>query len=118
MPTTTSDKISMVAKTGRRTQSWASVCMGYRACGCTCTAAPSKRAVCPPAGTVSLPLSPLTMRILAPPPPDRGWCWHGFRSWGLSLYGGPVEEGVLPTGGNGLIAAEPVDNADLVARHF
>src|ERR1017187_7459108 len=31
MPTTTSDKISMVAKTGRRTQSWASVCMGYLA---------------------------------------------------------------------------------------
>ena len=29
MPTTTSDRISIVAKTGRLTQSWASACMSY-----------------------------------------------------------------------------------------
>src|ERR1035441_991074 len=74
MPTTTSDKISMVAKTGRRTQSWASVCMGY--------------------------LAWVTLSGLP------------------CLNSGSVEEGVVGAGGDGLVAGEPVDDADLVALDF
>src|ERR1035438_5364833 len=43
---------------------------------------------------------------------------HGSPCLGLYLYGGAVEEGVLPAGGDGLIAVEPVDDADQVAIHF
>src|ERR1035441_2562334 len=64
----------MVAKTGRRTQSWASVCMGYRA-------------------------------------------WVTLSGL-LCLNCGAVEQRVVGAGGDGLIAAKPVDDADLVALDF
>src|ERR1035441_3297230 len=92
MPTTTSERISMVANTGRRTQSWASVCMGYRACGCTW--APSNSSLCPLAATVSLPVSPLTMRIVSPftspTPPPRGAL---LRRLQLQLHGADAHDG-------------------------